>query len=158
MALTGTQYKVTAKSKYDDNGTIKNRTITIMTNADPAIDSDSAVREVLDYLQPLITDTLTGEVTISRIHTYEAANTVPAGVDLLEDTQDQFIYTLVNATNTKTVTIKNAAAVDPSDTAKWATLTTAVNNYSSRVLTAYMEGDYSTDQVSLRAYTDYEIE
>mgnify|MGYP003421002556 CR=1 FL=1 len=157
MALTSTTFRVTAKSKYEDNGTIKNRTIVVISDALSNVDLDDVASEVINKLQPVTTDSLTGEVTITRTHTYTNNVTVPAGVDMLDDSNDQIIYKLENDTTTKTVTLKNAAAVDPVDSARWATLTAAVNDYGN-MLTTYTEGDFTITDASLRAYTDYNFD
>ena len=158
MALSGTTWRVSCKSKYDDNGTIKNRTITVISDAIEVANSNEAADEIVNKLQPLTTDTLTGEVSVTRVNTYQNAVTVPAGVDLLEDNTDQIIIKLDNDQGQKTVTLKNTAAVNPLDTAKWATLTAAVNTYASDILTTYTAGDYAFTAASLRAYTDYDME
>jgi len=158
MSLTDTSWRVTCKSKYDDNGTIKNRTIVVISDALETVNTNEVADEIVNKLQPLTTDTLTGEVSITRVNTYQNNVTVPAGVDLLEDNTDQIIIKLDNDQGQKTVTLKNTAAVNPVDSAKWATLTAAVNTYANDVLTSYTVGDYAFTAASLRAYTDYDME
>lgn len=159
MAITGTNWKVTAKARYTaEDGSIKNRTITVISDALETANSDNAANQIVNLLQPLTTDSLTGEVSVTRVNEYTNEVTVPTGLDYITDTKDQIMYKISNAEGSKTVTISHSAAVDPTDTSRWATLTAAVTSYGNTVLSTYTKGDYAVETASLRAYTDYDFE
>ena len=133
----------------------KKRTITI-SPFDAAIDTDNAIKEFAEKLQPVITDSITS-YEVYRIRSIDTALTAQPGSDGIPDsTKDSTIIKLVNATDDKTITIANSASAYESDTAAFNAYATAVYEFASE-LTGMLEGDYSVDDVTLRAVFDYEV-
>jgi len=150
MAL---QYQVKIHAKGED----RSRTLTFSPMYSQ-IDDVENLNRFSQKLQPLLTETITSAecYRIRSVDNY--ASTVEAGVDGIPDsTQDSTIYFLNNADGTKRVTISRSASAAESDTAAFTAYAEAVYAFGTE-LTTYLEGDYSIEDVTLRAVFDTQIE
>jgi len=151
MAI-GYQVKIRAKNAQNQQ-----RTLTFSPLLE-VIDTDQALNEFAQKLQPLITETITAAecYRIRSVDNYES--TSAPGIDgLPESTQDSTIIQLDNDIGTKKVTISKSASAAESDTTQFAAYATAVYEFADE-LTTYLVGDYAVTDVTLRAIYDTEVE
>lgn len=146
------QVKIKAKGTND-----RTRTLTFTPMASQ-IDETENLNNFAQKLQPLITETITSAEVyrVRSVDNYQS--TVPAGTDGLPDsTQDSTIYVLNNSVGSKRVTISKSASAAQSDTAAFTAYATAAYEFAGQ-LTTYLIGDYTVEDVTLRAIYDTEVE
>lgn len=151
MALS---YQVKIRAKNAEN---QQRTLTF-SPLSSEIDSTDNLNNFAQKLQPLLTETITSAEAY-RIRTVDNyASTVDAGTDgIPNSTQDSTIYELTNSVGSKRITISRSASAAESDTSAFTAYATAVYDFGHQ-LTTYYIGDYSIEDVTLRAIFDTEIE
>ena len=138
------------------NAAGQNRTITFSPFLE-TIDTDVALKEFAEKVQPVITDSITS-YEVYRIRSGEDTITASPGVDgMPNSTKDSTIFKLENDIGAKTITIQQSASAYESDTAAFNAYATAVYDLGNE-LTTYVVGDYAVTDVTLRATYDYQVE
>lgn len=133
----------------------KNRTITFQ-NMLATVDTDSELKGFAEALQPVLPETITSYEVV-RTRALNDTLTAAVGTDgLPESTQDNTIYLLSNDVGNKRITISKSASAAESDTAAFTSYATAVYNFADQ-LTTYLVGDYTVEDVTLRAIYDTQV-
>lgn len=148
-------YQVKIRAKNASN---QQRTITFQPFLN-TIDTDEALNEFAQKLQPVITDTITAAecYRVRSIDHYKSTH--PPGIDgLPNSTQDSTIILLENDVGSKRVTISKSASAAESDTAAFNAYASAVYDFANSQLTSYYVGDYAVTDATLRAIYDTEFE